>query len=129
MKWLLPIATLVLANGCATTPSITGVDGPAVRADGTATLGQPTRVGALVVTPLRVVEDSRCPFNARCVWAGRVILEARIDGAGWRETTRLELGKDHPTHGHGLALVGVEPGRAVGTPVPPAAYVFQLAER
>ena len=46
-------------------------------------LGQPTRVGRLVVTPLRVAEDSRCPINARCVWAGRAVVQTRIDGPGW----------------------------------------------
>ena len=35
-----------------------------------------------------VVEDSRCPINARCVWAGRADRAHRVDGAGWRETTR-----------------------------------------
>ena len=27
--------------------------------------------GGLRVRPLEVLEDSRCPQNARCVWAGR----------------------------------------------------------
>ena len=41
---------------------------------GLARIGETTRVGTLAVTPLRVVEDSRCPINARCIWAGRLIL-------------------------------------------------------
>lgn len=114
------IATLVAAlalSACATTP----LAGSPVRSDGLATIGQSTRVGALVVTPQAVIEDSRCPINARCVWAGRLILKSRIDGAGWRETVNLTLGEAYATHGTGLALVSAEPGKLAGaTPSPPA---------
>lgn len=114
------IATLVAAvalSACATTP----LAGTPVRRDGLATIGQSTRVGALVVTPQAVIEDSRCQINARCVWAGRLVLKSRIDGAGWRETVNLTLGELYATHGTGLALVSAEPGKLAGaTPSPPA---------
>ena len=87
-------------------------------------IGQPTRVGALVVTPKALVEDSRCPMNARCVWAGRVVVTARIDGAGWRETANLTLGQPHPTHGTTVTLTSATPEKTTGTTVPPEAYTF-----
>ena len=90
MKTLLPLAAACAAlslGACATLPNGPIVNGGPVRPDGMAMIGQPTRVGALVVTPKTLVEDSRCPMNARCVWAGRVVVTARIDGAGWREAS------------------------------------------
>ena len=79
MKWsLVPVLCAAL---CATLPAAcTSLgDVPAAQAvlsEGTPTrLGVPVRVGAVVVTPLEVVEDSRCPINARCVWAGRLIVD------------------------------------------------------
>jgi len=102
---------------------VTGARGP-VRQDGQAMLGQPTRVGQLVVTPMKVVEDSRCPVNARCVWAGRAIVSTRIDGTGWRETTNMELGRPYNTHGIAIQLNSVEPGKMAGQETPPPAYVF-----
>jgi len=94
---------------CVTAPSA-----GRVRSDGFARLGEPTRVGALIVTPRALVEDSRCPINARCIWAGRAIVRVRIDGAGWRETTDLALGEPVTTHGMRLALTLVEPGKLAG---------------
>ena len=51
----------------------------------------------------------------------RLVLAARIDGAGWRETVRMTLGVPFRTHGTGLALISAEPGKmAVAPPAPPA---------
>ena len=100
-----------------------------VRTDGLAAIGQSTRVGALVITPQKLVEDSRCPINARCIWAGRLILAVRIDGAGWRETANLTLGQPYATHGTGLALVSAEPGKLAGSPPSPPASLFGFEAR
>ena len=63
------------------------------------------------VTPLAALEDSRCPMNARCVWAGRVRLSVRID-LGSRSETR-EIASDAPIRvadGY-LTLAEVQPDR------------------
>ena len=96
-------------GACATLPAAAPV-----RDDGFARLGEATRVGTLVVTPRSVVEDSRCPINARCIWAGRAVVRAQIDGAGWRETLNLTLGDRITTHGTTLGLTSVEPGKMAG---------------
>ena len=119
MKQIIAIAAALALAACATVPI-----GPPTRSDGFAHIGEATRVGPLVVTPQAVVEDSRCPINARCVWAGRLVLAARIDGAGWRESARLTLGQPYTTHGTGLALVSAEPGRMAGSPPSPPASLF-----
>ena len=77
-----------------------------------------------IVIPLKVIEDSRCPINARCVWAGRVVVSTRIDGAGWRETTNMELGRPYVTHGVGVQLSSVQPAKIAGQEIPPQAYLF-----
>lgn len=109
-------------GGCATAAPSTAIDGRAG-------LGQRALVGALVVTPLRLVEDSRCPVGVQCVWAGRLVIAARIDGAGWSENANLELGKDHRTRGTGLALVAAAPAKAAGSDVAPGAYRFIFEPR
>lgn len=119
MKQAMIIIAVVALGACATTGS-----GLAIRDDGLAVLGQPTRVGTLVVTPQVVIEDSRCPINVRCVWAGRMILKTRIDGAGWLETVDLTLGQPYATHGRGLALVSAEPGKLAGSEPSPQASLF-----
>ena len=39
--------------------------------------------------------DSRCPANARCVWAGRLSFQFVLDGPGGRE--EFALGPDQPS--------------------------------
>lgn len=86
-----------------------------------ARIGETVRVHGIRVTPLRVLEDSRCPQNARCVWAGRVRLSVRIGNA----TRELALGQPVPFAGGALSLAAVLPERTArdGT-IPPRAYRF-----
>ena len=111
-------ASLAL-GACATLPTAAPV-----RGDGRAHLNEATRVGALVVTPRAIVEDSRCPINARCVWAGRAVVRSEVAGAGWRETLNLTLGERVITHGASLALISVEPGKMAGAEAQPLDYRF-----
>lgn len=115
--------------GCAVIPDAPIVEGTPW-AEGTAVpLDQPVRVGEVVVTPKRVVEDSRCPANARCVWAGRLIVRTRIDGAGWRDTADITLGETYGTHGHLMALVAGMPEKMAERETPPSAYRFVYEAR
>jgi hypothetical protein len=69
----------------------------------TADLGQGLRV-----RPLEVLEDSRCPQNARCIWAGRLRLRVAVEGAGEHEVTADEAAVQTPRGA--FALVAVSPG-------------------
>ena len=123
MKHIITLAAAIALGACASAT----LNGSPIRSDGLATFGESTRVGAMVVTPQALVEDSRCPINARCVWAGRLVLKTRIAGAGWRETVNLTLGEPYATHGASLALVSAEPGKMAGSaPAPPASrFAFE----
>lgn len=76
-----------------------------LRADGVvaAGIGETADLGGgLTVRPLEVVEDSRCPADVTCVWAGRLRLRAVVSGAA-RELT---LGEP----AGGVVLAVVKPG-------------------
>jgi hypothetical protein len=64
---------------------------------------------ALVATPRRVIEDSRCPLTVRCVQAGRVVVSTRLDGVDWNETVPLTLGEPYSVMGHTITLVSARP--------------------
>jgi hypothetical protein len=99
--------------------------GPPAPEGSVAALGEPVKVADVVLTPIRVTEDSRCPINARCVWAGRVTVETRVDGAGWRETVPMTLGEPEGVRGYVLNLISAEPGKMAGAPdVKPEDYRF-----
>lgn len=47
-----------------------------------AALGEAADLGdGLIIRPLELIEDSRCPANVQCVWAGRLRVRADVDGA------------------------------------------------
>ena len=112
-------AGLMLA-GCATLPK--------VNEDGSieARLGQRIDVGGPKVTPLKGLEDSRCPMEARCIWAGRVRLEVKVETG--RGSSVRELASDKPlTVADGqLELLGVMPPTSTQRPIAPGDYRFAL---
>lgn len=44
-------------------------------------LGEERTVGGIDLAFVNVEEDSRCPVDVTCVWAGQAIVEVRVDGA------------------------------------------------
>jgi hypothetical protein len=85
-----------------------------------ARLGQTVRIGGERVTPLRVLEDSRCPARAACVWAGRVRLSVQIG----RATREMTLGQPLRIAGGALQLVQVQPQRRRDLAIPARSYRF-----
>ncbi|MGH6950509.1 MAG: hypothetical protein ACREH4_06535, partial [Vitreimonas sp.] len=92
----------------------------AARIGETADLG-----GGLRVRPLEVIEDSRCPQNARCVWAGQLRLRVDVEGVGDREVILNEAATETPRGS--FALVAVTPGP--WTDLPQGAVPYRLGFR
>ena len=119
-KHSIPLAlTAVLLAGCVTTRA--DEDGSV-----TARLGQTVNVGGPRVTPLAVLEDSRCPMEARCVWAGRLRLSLRVTtGAG---SSVREIASDKPLQiaDGQLEIVNVMPPRSVRGPIRTGDYRFSF---
>ncbi len=78
-----------------------------------AALGQTVSVGGPRVTPLAVLEDSRCAMNARCVWAGQLRLRLRID-SGTGGQVEITSGKPITVADGTLELVEVRPDKVAG---------------
>ncbi|EIZ80612.1 hypothetical protein WSK_0892 [Novosphingobium sp. Rr 2-17] len=75
-----------------------------------AALGQTVRVDGPNVTPLKVLEDSRCAMNARCVWAGQVRLSLRVG----QEMMEITSGRPIRVADGTLELVQVRPDKMAG---------------
>lgn len=109
MRILLVILALA---GCAVPPADPG--GPpappppsAEAGTVTARLGQEVLLGTLRIRPLAVLEDSRCPADVTCVWAGRIRVRVAVSGAG-----ELVMELNRPVAiagGRSLSLVAVAP--------------------
>lgn len=86
-------------------------------------IGQTADLGdGLRVRPLEVLEDSRCPQNARCVWAGRLRFRVHVESVGDREV--LDDGEAVHTPLGGFALVAVSPGPWTDLPQGAVPYRF-----
>jgi len=110
--------------GCATYPGdapIVGA-GPPAPAGTAVAIGQPVIAGPVAVTAMQVAEDSRCPVDAQCVWQGRFVVSARIDGAGWRETVNLTAGQDRQVRGVNVVLYEVMPRPDANTAIEAGDY-------
>lgn len=56
----------------------------------------------VTVRPLAIIEDSRCPADVECIWAGRLRLRANISG----QEVEMTLGEPTQTT-HGAVLLAV----------------------
>ena len=126
----LALLSLALLAGCIVYQDAPIVHNGPPAAEGTAVpLGQPVQAGPVVATPMRVVEDSRCPALVRCVWVGRLVVATRIDGAGWRETADLPLGEPMRVRDVTVSLVSGLPEKRAERETSPAEYHFVYEAR
>lgn len=79
--------------------------------EGPVRLGQTAFVSGPKVRADHIVEDSRCPVNAQCVWAGRLIVAATVSGGGWTKKVELTLGVPIDIADGKLTLVKAVPDR------------------
>jgi len=87
-------------------------------------LNQRVYVDGPYVTPLEVLEDSRCPADVQCIRAGLVRLKLRIDLGSRSETREIASFKPIEIADGQLSLVEVHPGRLRDRPVKPEEYRF-----
>ena len=91
-----------------------------------AALGERVYVDGPAVTPIEVLEDSRCPAIAQCVWAGQVRIRAKIHLGSGETVRELTSGKPIPVADGSLELVEVKPAMTSKAAIAPGDYRFGL---
>ncbi len=61
-------------------------------------LGQTATLSGVEVRAVRMVQDSRCPPDVACFWAGAAIAEIEVKADGSRETVHLGVSAGKPVH-------------------------------
>ena len=92
--------------------------------EGPARIGQTVSVDGPTVRPLAVVEDSRCPMDVVCVWAGRVVVRAEVGTGRGKQEMQLTLGQPVQVADGALTLRQVGPASRQGKPIKPGDYRF-----
>ena len=117
---LVPIFAFIALAGCVTTAD------PDDRALGEVRLMETARLATVEVTPIAVVEDSRCPIGVQCIQAGTVRIRARVTQSGGTRDVTLSLGEPLVVGGGELSLVRVCPYPVYRSPIAPNDYRFSL---
>lgn len=83
------------------------------------------------VTPLEVLEDSRCPADVQCVWAGTVRIRALLSSGLGEAPQVFELNQPITTEVEIVTLVGVQPEPRSEEELEPGDYrfIFEIAKR
>lgn len=136
MSKLLITSSLLLAACTGTTAGIgtTSPQSVVVEANRDFTLkpGQTARVegGALTISFVKVTEDSRCPVDVQCVWAGDAVVALNLaDASGANSSAALHTTltpKSVTVSSWEVTLIGVEPVKKQGVTIPVADYVATL---
>ena len=124
MKPVAPILLLAALSACATTASAPAEDWPPRTT--LLKIGQARNVDGPRIEVLRLLEDSRCPMNARCVQAGTVRIHVQFSSGPAARDAELELGRPISIADGSLELVEVRPQLMAGENVDPADYEFAL---
>ncbi len=83
------------------------------------------------IFPLEVLEDSRCPLDVECVWAGRVRVSVRIHSALGDSTMTFTPNTPITTEAETITLLDVKPEPLAGVKIRASQYifVFQIKKR
>ncbi len=120
MKSLLLPPCALLLTGC----TLPASDAPAE--PGVAQIGQTIDVGGPKVTPLELLEDSRCPAEVDCVWPGQVRLRVRVDLGSGARTVELGTMQGVQVADGELKLTEVRPLRQSTKPIAASDYRFKF---
>ena len=94
----------------------------------TAGLHETANVGSWTIRPIAVIEDSRCPKNVQCVWAGRLVLRTLTNAGAGADILELTLGEPLKMGNAGyLTLVDAQPTKLAPGAIDPGEYRFTFA--
>lgn len=96
-----------------------------------ARLGQKVGNSDIVITPIEIVEDSRCPANVNCIQAGTVRVTVDVTAKNIYSQHILTLDKPLAIGDQVLVLTRVLPNSIAGVKIPDADYnlTFELRKK
>ncbi len=90
------------------------------------TIGQRMTALNVTIAPRDVVDDSRCPTDVQCIWAGTAHVRATVTTpAGTTEQT-FELGKGISVGAYTITLTELTPTPQAGETIPDSSYRFSF---
>ncbi len=78
----------------------------------------------VTITPRQVVDDSRCPTDVQCIWAGTAHVRASINTSAETRDETFELGKPLRVGAYTITLSELTPAKSAGDEIPASSYRF-----
>ncbi|MDB5194850.1 MAG: hypothetical protein JWO84_34 [Parcubacteria group bacterium] len=79
------------------------------------------------ITPLEVLEDSRCPSDVQCIQAGTVRARVKLEGPGGTQIETMVLGSPVSFGNKHVTLMSVTPAKNSKTTITPSNYRFTFS--
>lgn len=95
------------------------------------TIGRAANGLGVTITPISVVEDSRCPIDVQCIQAGTVRLQATLASGLGTGTQVFTLGTPITTETETVTLFSVTPTKEAGKAISSSDYrfIFKVVKR
>ncbi len=90
-------------------------------------IGQTISISGVSITPIQVVQDSRCALDVQCIWAGTVQLRVKLEREGGTQEAVLTLGTPITFAGKRVELTKVDPAPRSKQTILPAGYIFYFS--
>ncbi|MEP0560246.1 MAG: hypothetical protein ABJC54_01945, partial [Qipengyuania citrea] len=87
-------------------------------------IGSPVWAGDAILTPLAIIEDTRCPADVQCFHGGELTVSTRIAATHWTQTAPLTLGDPYEVMGRTYVLATAAPLPTAGGDIPAGDYRF-----
>jgi hypothetical protein len=68
----------------------------------------------LLIEPLSILEDSRCPIGVQCVWAGRIVAQVKFTIGDTFDNRSIALGETVSFGEYLITLAAVSPEKTEG---------------
>ncbi|OGE88895.1 MAG: hypothetical protein A2722_04055 [Candidatus Doudnabacteria bacterium RIFCSPHIGHO2_01_FULL_50_11] len=91
-----------------------------------ATIGQKVSGLGVTLTPLALLEDSRCPADVQCIWAGIVKVQVKIQSGAGESIMIFELDKPVTGSAEQIILAEVLPQPKGGVKIKDNEYIFHF---
>lgn len=101
---------------------------PSPQQSTSAVINQKIFSNGIYITPLEIVEDSRCPAGVSCVWAGRLRIKVKLERGGQTNEVMTDLGVNSVVFmGKKVTLVRATPTPRPADAVPSGDYRFEFS--
>ncbi len=90
----------------------------------TTTIGKKVSALGVSITPIKVLDDSRCAVDVQCVWAGTVQLQILLESGLGSATSTISFERGVTTEAETVTLQKVQPAKHSTVELSPSDYSF-----